>query len=603
MNHFTDSLLKDFLLEASYSEQEEKMDLWHNGQRKQNIRACSDDKLKVNFDICVRKGYDHEALLLRNEAEIRDLWWKNAPTSRQLKPTPAPSSSQVQPGAEPLITIAAPKVEDFTLELAKKIKLAAGDRIMLRGADISSQPQNTLTALIIALVLKDQAAVAVLEEKLLEWNVDKDDAMEYMRKCLDEPIKSKLKELVIALTEGVRNTVVEALEKHETLNTKLWTNKAILKDEVKEKVEAIVTEFIDGLEQDGVKIVVKDIILIGSNCSYNYTDMSDLDIHIVADTSELQCQENVYPALYGAYRSLFSRKFDIDFYGIPVELYVETEETKTISNGVYSVLNNTWIKEPIKEAIPNIDTKAFEVDFQKWELAYNKVMKKSEDLLDEPKKILEKELEQKIKDIETTDLDHVLNTLETEVKEKAEDVGIQKEEPKEEPIQTTMPETTMQLQIEQFINDLYTLRKYGLATDGEYSVGNLVFKEMRNKGYLDALKALKNKLVAQSLSLKDVEKPIKDSLGEGALENDPLRDCKIKIERIVHNQAIVQPNGRFQVYLVKETDVQDYINKLKRLENVEKVSALPSGKYDFSHVGVNKIPHRYFTISGMIVLP
>lgn len=165
--------------------------------------------------------------------------------------------------------------------------------------------------------------------------------MEYMRKCLDEPIKSKLKELVIALTEGVRNTVVEALEKHETLNTKLWTNKAILKDEVKEKVEAIVTEFIDGLEQDGVKIVVKDIILIGSNCSYNYTDMSDLDIHIVADTSELQCQENVYPALYGAYRSLFSRKFDIDFYGIPVELYVETEETKTISNGVYSVLNNT----------------------------------------------------------------------------------------------------------------------------------------------------------------------------------------------------------------------------------------------------------------------
>lgn len=67
-----------------------------------------------------------------------------------------------------MITIAAPKVEDFTLELAKKIKLAAGDRIMLRGADISSQPQNTLTALIIALVLKDQAAVAVLEEKLLE---------------------------------------------------------------------------------------------------------------------------------------------------------------------------------------------------------------------------------------------------------------------------------------------------------------------------------------------------------------------------------------------------------------------------------------------------
>lgn len=63
-------------------------------------------------------------------------------------------------------------------------------------------------------------------------------------------------------------------------------------------------------------------------------------------------------------------------------------------------------------------------------------------------------------------------------------------------------------EIENFIEDIYDLRKTSIANEGEYSLGNLVFKEMRNRGYLDNLKDLKNKIKTKELSLPE-------SLGTG----------------------------------------------------------------------------------------
>lgn len=55
--------------------------------------------------------------------------------------------------------------------------------------------------------------------------------------------------------------------------------------------------------------------------------------------------------------------------------------------------------------------------------------------------------------------------------------------------------------IENFIEDIYDLRKTSIAKEGEYSIGNLVFKKMRNEGYLDNLKRLRNCLKSKELSL------------------------------------------------------------------------------------------------------
>lgn len=64
------------------------------------------------------------------------------------------------------------------------------------------------------------------------------------------------------------------------------------------------TDFIKELAVDDIKFNLADVRIVGSNCSYNYTDQSDLDVHIVADTSDLECPDNLYPSLYNAYKSL-----------------------------------------------------------------------------------------------------------------------------------------------------------------------------------------------------------------------------------------------------------------------------------------------------------
>ena len=60
--------------------------------------------------------------------------------------------------------------------------------------------------------------------------------------------------------------------------------------------------------------------------------------------------------------------------------------------------------------------------------------------------------------------------------------------------------------INDFIEDIYDLRKESMEKEGEYGLGNLVFKEMRNLGYLDHLKELKNELKSEELSLENLNK-------------------------------------------------------------------------------------------------
>lgn len=124
-----------------------------------------------------------------------------------------------------------------------------------------------------------------------------------------------------------------AIIKNKTLNPLLWNTKTMeLKPEVEEKINLIVKDFLDGLKDDGIKFNVEDVKLVGSNCSYNYNKDSDLDVHIVMDTDSLECPDDLYPLLYSAYRSIWNKNHDVDFYGIPVELFIETSDTKQLDD-------------------------------------------------------------------------------------------------------------------------------------------------------------------------------------------------------------------------------------------------------------------------------
>ena len=167
-----------------------------------------------------------------------------------------------------------------------------------------------------------------------------------------------------------QSQVNESIELHTQLNPKLWSVNGQLKPKVHDQILKVADYFIAGLAKDGIKFKLKDIRLVGSNCSYNYTQDSDLDVHLIVDKETLTCPDNLYPLLYSAYRSIFNKNLDIKFYDIPVELYVEVESADKVqadvkSNGIYSVLNNKWIKEPAQSDIPSVNKEEFEKLFKK----------------------------------------------------------------------------------------------------------------------------------------------------------------------------------------------------------------------------------------------
>lgn len=237
----------------------------------------------------------------------------------------------------------------------------------------------------------------------------------------------------------------EAIEKHNELNQKLFDGNH-LKPEVKEKAEEIINEFLKILAEDEVRLIVRDVILTGSNASYNYTKDSDIDLHIIAETKSFEESADVYAKLYRAYGRIFGNKFEISFYGIPVEIYVETESNPVVSNGIYSVMFDKWVKEPSAIAIPEIDQKAINKAAKPW--------------IDEAKALI-KEVDDNVADGEE--------------------------------------------KIDDYITRIYELRQKGIysAAGNEYSTENLIFKEVRNAGLLDKLKKLKNVLISKKLSLEE----------------------------------------------------------------------------------------------------
>ena len=165
-----------------------------------------------------------------------------------------------------------------------------------------------------------------------------------------------------------KKEIEEDIEKHDTLNPKLFEGNE-LKPEVKEAIIKIADEFVKELGEDGITFALKDVVLLGSNVSYNYTKDSDLDIHLIADSSSLDCSPELYNKLYSAYRSIFNKSYDIKLKGIPAEIYVELDEPQAKSNGIYS-LNSGWVKEPVQQDIPDLDKEAFDELFNEWEERY-----------------------------------------------------------------------------------------------------------------------------------------------------------------------------------------------------------------------------------------
>lgn len=137
--------------------------------------------------------------------------------------------------------------------------------------------------------------------------------------------------------------LTEEIQVHDALNPKIWEEDRSLKPEVRTKLIEIVHAFEDYIDME-LRIV--DIQLVGSNASYNYTDESDLDCHIIANFEYSDVPKEYLQTIYNLKKTAFNKETDIKIRGIDVELYVQDVRSTTISNGIYSVCDDEWIKEP-----------------------------------------------------------------------------------------------------------------------------------------------------------------------------------------------------------------------------------------------------------------
>ena len=180
-----------------------------------------------------------------------------------------------------------------------------------------------------------------------------------------------------------------------------------------------------------------DIVIVGSNASFNYTDTSDLDIHLIVNFDNIDENKELVNALCQSWKSLFNNAYDITLGGQPAELYIEDMQTSTNSNGIYSVLQNRWLKFPEYIEMPDFDI---------------------DDDLEEVR----------------IDIDDALNSGSYD-------------------------------EVSKMIDWIYYQRKLALQLDGEFSVGNLIFKAIRAEGLLDKLKQEKLRLRSEDLTVEGLQ--------------------------------------------------------------------------------------------------
>jgi len=329
--------------------------------------------------------------------------------------------------------------------------MASYNKVRRKGAVPLPKLDIALKYLIVAIAIDWQELIDQLKRAVKNWGYTTNDLKNVAKNVWNAPGNAEEiakicgSVVVDPLEEHLSlDHLTEAIEKHDSLNSKLFTKDEVLKDKVRDKMLEIVNTFLADLKEQDIKIKVDDVLFIGSNASYNYTKDSDIDLHIVANTKSVDYPAELGNALYSAYRSIFNKNLDITIYDIPLELFVEIEDSARVSNGVYSVKKNKWVKKPVQEDIPEYDKEALDKLVDEWE-------EKCKKLID---------------DIKADKLDD-----ETEVVKMLEDI-------------------------------YEKLRKKGVAK-GEYAIENLAFKELRNKGYLDQLKDYRNELTSKRLSLEE----------------------------------------------------------------------------------------------------
>ena len=229
---------------------------------------------------------------------------------------------------------------------------------------------------------------------------------------------------------------------NDELNSKFWTKKVskdgkkekwVLDPVIRKKLLKIAEEFYEKFNDTIGKKPIVDIQLTGSLANYNYTDLSDLDLHVLVDFDKVNSPKKILKAAVDGIRFVWNVRHDIKMRGHDVEVYLQDSKEPHTSSGLFSLMNNEWIRKP-KFDPPSVDE--------------DDVYKKADGI--------EQDINQfESKLVSSSDLPKDARSLykrANKLKEK-----------------------------------IHKMRKEGLQKGGEFSIGNLAFKKLRNDGYIEKL--------------------------------------------------------------------------------------------------------------------
>lgn len=253
------------------------------------------------------------------------------------------------------------------------------------------------------------------------------------------------------------------LKEYETqhqLNPKLWTADQCLPNKLRSGFLKIANAFYDSLDIDAP---ILDVILIGSSANYNWTEHSDIDLHVVINYLDIADNLYLVQQYLQAKKSIWNSKYPLTFKGMNIELYAQdSNESLHGSVGIYSVLHGKWLRKPNADLI-SIDDQLIQQKAQPYEF--------------------------EIENIDITD-----PNAETKIK--------------------------------RILVKLRNLRQSGLDSVGEYSLENLAFKYLRNKGLIDRLKEMLHRLTTNQLI---IDESVTNSLARHVNKQRILSDDDWKI--------------------------------------------------------------------------
>lgn len=134
----------------------------------------------------------------------------------------------------------------------------------------------------------------------------------------------------------------------ESLSNDVWDKKSnnyVLKDDVK----GIILDAIRIITKNAIFNIIKDIRIVGSICSNQYTSSSDIDVHFILKTlpKDISVDE-----LNKKLKGFIKEKKDLNKLFIethPVEFYFQQNEYQDLmSAGVYDINKDEWIVGPLE---------------------------------------------------------------------------------------------------------------------------------------------------------------------------------------------------------------------------------------------------------------